>query len=83
MGKLVHMDNPEALLSVTQAARLSGISRSTLQRAVDAGQLPTVGKLPGRRGAYLLDPGAVEQYALDLAREHEARARTIREAVAS
>ena len=70
-------------LTVGEASRLLGIPRRTIIHNIRAGNIRVTDKLPGRNGAYLLDAGAVEQYALDLAREHEARARTIREAVAS
>ena len=70
-------------LTVGEASQLTGIPRRTITHNINAGTLPAADKLPGRNGAYLLDPGAVKQFALDLAREHENRARAIRAAVES
>jgi len=44
------------------AARL-GVDARTVQRKAEAGELPTIGKLPGKTGAWLFDRDAVEDAA--------------------
>ncbi|CAM4256751.1 MULTISPECIES: helix-turn-helix domain-containing protein [Corynebacterium] len=43
------------LIGGTEAARILGISRSTVNRRAAKGSLPVVSKLPGRLGNYLFD----------------------------
>lgn len=50
------MDRPP-LLSIPEAAKRSGVSRSTIYRIIDAGHLPRV-KLAGR---VLIDPTDLER----------------------
>jgi excisionase family DNA binding protein len=51
-----------ALLTTDAVAEQLDVSRSTVLRLVERGQLEAAVKLPGARGAYLFDPDAVEQY---------------------
>lgn len=53
------MPKDDALLTSPQAAALVGCSARTVQRAADAGELPTAHKLPGPNGAYLFRPADV------------------------
>ena len=47
-------------MTTTEVAALLGKQTRTVQRQADAGLLPTIGKLPGRTGAYLFDRDAIE-----------------------
>ncbi|RZT59359.1 helix-turn-helix protein [Microcella alkaliphila] len=50
-------------MTTTEVATLLGKQARTIQRQADAGILPTIGKLPGRTGAYLFDRALIEQLA--------------------
>lgn len=56
MNKLEHC-------TVAQAAAVLGVDRATVRRWVEAGRLSSLAKLPGRTGAYLLDPAEVQALA--------------------
>lgn len=56
---------PERLLIWQAAARLNR-SPQTVRAWVRSGELPAE-KLPGRTGAFLIDPADVARYAADLA----------------
>ena len=47
-------------MTTTEVAQLLGKQTRTIQRQADAGLLPTIGKLPGRTGAYLFDREQIE-----------------------
>ncbi|TNC19081.1 helix-turn-helix domain-containing protein [Amycolatopsis alkalitolerans] len=47
-------------LSTKEAAAALGVSIRTLNRWVELGKLPVAGKLPGRTGCRLFEPGVVE-----------------------
>ena len=51
------------LLTTAEAAQRMGISIWTVSRRARAGKLPYVRKLPGIRGGYLFDPGALDRAA--------------------
>lgn len=52
---------PKPVLSVIEAAEQSGIPRRSLQWAILKGRLPAH-KMPGRTGAYLIDPDDLADY---------------------
>lgn len=54
--------------STAEVARLLRRSIRTVHRQAAAGQLATVGKLPGTRGAYLFDRSYVEGLAQERAK---------------
>lgn len=56
------------LIGTGEAARILGVNRATVVRWVEAGNLRTVGKLPGRLGGHLFDRGYIEGRA-DATRE--------------
>lgn len=49
--------------TIAQAAKVLGVDRATVRRWVEAGRLSSLAKLPGRTGAYLLDPAEVQALA--------------------
>ena len=51
------------IIDTGEAGRILGRSPRTVQRLIDAGRLPTVGKLSGPNGRYLLDRATVEAFA--------------------
>lgn len=51
------------LLNTTQAARIIGCSRRTVQRLILDGHLVATMKLPGPSGDYLIPPENVTAYA--------------------
>lgn len=52
-----------ALIGTREAARVLGMSRSTVNRRAGTGLLPYVEKLPGRLGSYVFDRHTIEQIA--------------------
>jgi excisionase family DNA binding protein len=50
-------------MTATEVATVLGLPRRTIQRQAKAGDLPTIGKLPGSRGAYLFDRDAILERA--------------------
>lgn len=52
---------PKPVLSVIEAAEQSGISKRGIQWAILKGRLPAY-KMPGRTGAYLIDPNDLADY---------------------
>lgn len=57
------MSEKLTLVNSADAAQRIGVSRSTLQRMVNLGQLRPVGKGPGLRGAYLFDAADIDRVA--------------------
>jgi excisionase family DNA binding protein len=56
------MTNTE-LLTTAQVAALKGVSVRTVARWVETGKLTAAVKIPGKTGAYLFTPDAVEDQA--------------------
>lgn len=56
------MENRGHSLTVNEAVKLTGMSRRAITYACRTGKLTSY-KLPGRTGAYLLDPHEVRKYA--------------------
>lgn len=56
------MASTEHALTVSEAVKVSGLSRRTITYAARTGKL-TSRKLPGRTGAYLLNLDEVRRYA--------------------
>lgn len=56
----------DQLLCTKDVATLLGVSVKTVTRWVDAGELKTVFKGPGIRGAYMFDPKDVEAFKAKL-----------------
>lgn len=54
------MIQPGDLIGVAEAARIMGVSRPTVTRRIDSGDLPIVAKLDGQRGPYVLDRNDVK-----------------------
>lgn len=63
-----------ALLTATEAGALLGMSSSTVRRRTEAGELPTIRRLPGPNGAWLYDRAVVLRYAAELAGLEQAKA---------
>lgn len=61
-GSVSRMDTPD-IITTGEAGRILGRSARTVQRLIDSGQLPTVGKLSGPNGHFLLDRAVVERLA--------------------
>lgn len=59
------------LVTITDAAERIGVSRSTVMRRVRNGDLEYALKVPGDKGAYLLDPDVVEAERLRVQTERE------------
>jgi hypothetical protein len=57
------MSETYAPMTATEVAGLLGLPRRTIQRQAKTGQLPTIGKLPGTRGAYLFDRDVILERA--------------------
>lgn len=53
------------LITVRDAVAMTGRSKTSLHRDIDAGKLPIAQKVPGYRGAILLDPATVEEVYLN------------------
>jgi excisionase family DNA binding protein len=73
MRKFGHM-NPE--LTTGEVAQHMGISRRTIQRLIQAGELRPTRKLPGQTGAMLFDAGDVIRLAAKQAQAKPARSST-------
>ena len=56
------MSSSEHSITVLEAVKLTGLSRRVITYAISTGKL-TARKLPGRTGAYLLDPHEVRAFA--------------------
>ena len=56
------MDIPD-IITTGEAGRILGRSARTVQRLIESGQLPTVRKLAGPNGHFLLDRAVVEELA--------------------
>lgn len=56
----------DGLLSTTEVAQRLGVDRRTVTRMVPSRLAPAV-QAPGRRGAYLFEPAAVEALAAERA----------------
>lgn len=54
---------PAEYLGAAEAARRLGIDRSTFNKQVRMGAIPTAMKLPGRTGARLFDPAVIDRLA--------------------
>lgn len=68
MPYLRHMlKNQPDLIASPEVARLLRLDARTVQRQAERGELPTVGKLPGRTGAYLFDRQVIEALVLERA----------------
>lgn len=52
-----------ALIGTREAARVLGLSRSTVNRRAGSGLIPYVEKLPGRLGSYVFDRTEIERLA--------------------
>lgn len=61
------MHNAPAQLTTAEVARRLGTDRKGVRRLIAAGALDPV-KLPGKTGAYLFDPSAVDALAVERAR---------------
>ncbi|HCT5225610.1 helix-turn-helix transcriptional regulator [Corynebacterium striatum] len=53
------------IIGTAEAAKLLGVSRSTVNRRAGLGTLPVVKKLPGKLGNYLFDREVLEAIAQD------------------
>lgn len=51
------------IITTGEAGRMIGRSARTVQRLIESGELPTVGKLAGINGLFLLDRAVVESLA--------------------
>lgn len=58
------------LLGSKEAAEVLGISRTSLNRAVRAGDIPPVAQIPGKTGAYLFDARVIDALAKNPADAH-------------
>lgn len=54
------------LMSASTAAHRLGVTKRTVQRMATDGRLPSQ-KMPGKTGAFLIDPVAVEKLAAEQA----------------
>jgi hypothetical protein len=54
-------------IGAAEAARRLGIDRSTFNKQVRMGAIPTALKLPGRTGARLFDPAVIDRLAQERA----------------
>lgn len=54
---------PADLIGAGEAARRLGVDRSTFNKQVRMGAIPTAMKLPGVTGARLFDPEVIERIA--------------------
>lgn len=59
------LKNQPDLIASTEAARLLNIDARTVQRKAERQEIPTVGKLPGRTGAFLFDRDVIEALAAE------------------
>lgn len=53
----------QELIGIAEAAHLTGLDRRTLHRMIDKGELQPASKLPGLRGAYVLNRSDIEALA--------------------
>ena len=60
MGTVPHVSNQP--IGVTEAAHRLRMTRRGVHKAIQRGDLQAL-KLPGRTGAYVLDPSEVDRYA--------------------
>lgn len=70
MSKIGHMQTP--YVTTAQAATALRRSRRTVIRMVDRGDLMAATKLPGIRGAYLIDRESLDAYLDSLPSERSA-----------
>lgn len=61
MGTVRHVSN-HTPIGVTEAAKRLRMTRRGVHKAIHRGDLPAL-KLPGRTGAYVLDPTEVDRFA--------------------
>lgn len=61
------LKNQPDLIASPEVAKLLNIDPRTVQRQAERGELPTVGKLPGRTGAFLFDRTVIEALATERA----------------
>lgn len=61
MHDYVHMTEP-TLINTADAAKMLGVSRSTLTRWVAAGKIQAHMVVPGYRGPLLFDPAKILQF---------------------
>lgn len=61
------LKNQPDLIASPEVAKLLNIDPRTVQRQAERGELPTVGKLPGRTGAFLFDRTVIEALAAERA----------------
>ena len=61
MSYALHMTRPQRALSASQAAAALGVAPVTITRWIDAGTVATVGRLAGKRGAYLIAQAEVDR----------------------
>ena len=54
---------PSETINTQEAANILGWSLSTTKRRARKGDIPTVGKLPGRTGSYLFSRSTIEYIA--------------------
>lgn len=59
---VLFMDKTD-IITTGEAGRILGRSARTVQRLIESGQLPTIGKLPGTVGHFLLDRAVVQALA--------------------
>ena len=52
------------IITTGEAGRIIGRSARTVQRLIETGELPTIGKLSGVNGHFLLDRAVVETLAI-------------------
>ncbi len=59
---LMNTTDPSTLLTTAEVAALAERTTQTVRRAVDAGHLTPLKRLPGVNGSYLFTPSAVEEW---------------------
>lgn len=62
--------NTSHVLTAAQVGQILGLSPRHVNRMAATGELPTVGKLAGRTGAYIFDLDAIDRVRSDRAAEH-------------
>ncbi len=58
------MTAQQKLLSTVEVATMLNVDPRTVQRRAEAGELPTVAKMPGSTGAYIFDAAVIEPMAV-------------------
>lgn len=58
---------PQQLIGAAEAAQILHMDLRTIHRQIDKGEIPHVAKLPGLRGAYVLDRAEIERIAAERA----------------